>query len=112
MKKNDPREKVIFRREYDPYTKTWGYLACFPDDEKEVYWSYIGAIPFYLNDENNPNSWVREPYSSMSYNYYLHTKIIHKNDPIIPTLIAALESMQLQTEIGNPGYVVVEKVMR
>ena len=65
--KKSVKEKVIFRREYDPYQKTWNYLACFPDDAKETWWSYIGCIPFYLKDENNPDSWVKEPYTSLNF---------------------------------------------
>ena len=110
--KDDKKEKVIFRREYNPYQKVWNYLACFPDDEKETNWSYIGCIPFYLEDENNPDTWVREPYSSMSYSYYYGTKIIHKNDPIIPTLVATLNSMELQDGTDYDGWKVVEKIIR
>ena len=105
------KERVIFRRERDPYTKKWNYIACFPDDPAYVYWSFIGGIPFYLKDENDPTSWVREPYASMAYGYYIKTKIIHKNDPIIPVLVAALESMELQDDpdCNYCGYQVVEK---
>ena len=87
--------------------KKWQYLACFPDDTPEYNSSYINGIPFYFTDDG---SWIREPYTGMSYGYYLKTKIIHKNDPIIPTLVKALESMCLQDD--NTGFKVVEKKMR
>ena len=110
--KKSVKEKVIFRREYDPYQKAWNYFACFPDDEKETWWSYVGCIPFYLKDENNPDSWVKEPYTSVSCNYYYKTKIIHKSDPIVPTLIAALDSMWLHRDCDYDGWKVVEKIIR
>ena len=110
MKKKLLKEKVIFRREYDPYMKMWKYLACFPDDPPESYGCYINGISFYLKDENDPTSWVREPYTGICYRYYSKTKIIHKNDPVVPTLVAALELMNLQED--NEGFVVVEKVIR
>lgn len=103
----DNREKVIFRREYEPYMKQWQYLACFPDDPAEYPGAYINGIPFYFTSENH---WIREPYTGMSYGYYMKTKIIHKNDPIIPMLLKALESMGIQDD--NAGFKVVEKKMR
>lgn len=106
----DNRERVIFRREYDPYSKKWGYLACFPDDKPEFFGAFINGIPFYLKDENDPDSWVREPYTGMIYKYYTKTKIIHKNDPIVETLLRAIESMDLQED--NAGFKVVEKKTR
>ena len=37
-------ERVILRREYNPFIKRWGYLAIFPDDEANP--GCVGAISF------------------------------------------------------------------
>lgn len=97
----DNSEKVIFREEYDPYTKSWGYLAIFPEDEANL--GRVACIPFH---KDRFNSWVFEPYTEADINYVLSKKIIHKNDPRIPDLVDALEN-QYDTNVT-----VVEKIQR
>lgn len=65
--------RVIFRKEYDPYKKEWGFLACFPDDESRN--GYIQALPFYPYQHGG---WERQCYSELSLEYYYSKKIIHK----------------------------------
>lgn len=93
-------EKVIFREEYDRYTKEWGYIAVFP--EVEANYGCIGAIPFKVRNGNV----VYEPFTEASMNYVLSKKIVHKRDARIPLLAEAIEM-----RIGEPVKV-VEKVTR
>ena len=79
-------ERVIFRKEYNPYTKKWGYLACFPDDEANR--GRIAATPFHFVD----GLAVFEPYSELDFGYYYKKKIIHKEDALIGKLLDAIES--------------------
>ena len=92
-------EPVIFRKEYDPYSKIWGYLAIFPEDEANR--GRVGAVPFHkgYNDK-----WTFEPYTEIDISYMLRKKIVHKNDPVVPELLAAIESMY------GGKYRVVEKL--
>ena len=30
------KERVVFRKEFDPYMKIWKYLAVFPDDVASI----------------------------------------------------------------------------
>ena len=78
-------ERVIFREEYDPYRKDWGYLAIFPDDDANP--GRVACIPFY----EGVGGWRFEPYTEADLGYILRKKIIHKNDPRIPELVAAIE---------------------
>ncbi len=52
------KEKVIFRREYDPYMKVWGYVVGFPDDEANR--GKIGCLPFKIYEDGRA---VFEPYT-------------------------------------------------
>ena len=66
------KERVIFRREYDPYMKQWGYIAVFPDDEANP--GRVGILPFKETD----TGFVYEPYCEANIDYVLSKKIIHK----------------------------------
>lgn len=80
-------ERIIFRREYDPYMKMWKYLAVFPDDPAS--YGRINATPFYKNGDN----WWFEPYTEVSVRYYYDsTKIIHRKDPVISDLLKVIEN--------------------
>ena len=94
-------EKVIFRQEYDKYTKEWGYLAIFPDDPALP--GRVAAVPF---KKISSDYWVFEGYGEIDYFYMLNQKIIHKNDEVIPELVEALKSMY------GGEYKVCEKIMR
>lgn len=94
-------EKVIFRREYNKYTKEWGYLAIFPDDPANP--GRYSAVPF---KEDGYGKWSFEPVCEIDYNYMLSQKIIHKKDGIIPILVKALENRY------GGKYEAYEKIMR
>ena len=79
-------ERVIFRHEYDPYKKQWGYLALFPDDEARP--GYIEGVGFY---KGLMNIWYFEPFSEISLDYMYSKQIIHKDHPIIPVLVDVIE---------------------
>ena len=79
-------ERVIFRREYNPYTKEWGFLAAFPDDECNR--GMIAVEPFGFNREGNA---VFEPYTEVSLSYYYGKKIVRRKDPVIGKLRKAIE---------------------
>ena len=78
-------ERVIFRKEFDPYRKEWGYLAAFPDDPANL--GRIEGVSFHF--DGNDTAWF-EPFGEMSLDYFYHRPIIHKTDQIIPKLIEAL----------------------
>lgn len=78
-------ERVIFRKEFDPYRKEWGYLAAFPDDPANL--GRIEGVSFYF--DSNDTAWFY-PFGEMSLDYFYHRPIIHKTDQIIPKLIEAL----------------------
>lgn len=95
------KEKVIFRKEYDNYMKIWKYLAVFP--EERGLFGRICAVPFYF--DGYWKAWF-EPFCEMDCCYYYKsTKIIHKNDAIIPILLSALK------ERYEEEYRVMEKIM-
>ena len=81
-------EKVILRREFNCYTKQWGYLACFPDDEANP--GRIGAIAFHFDQYNQA---VFEPYCEIDLRYMYAKKIIHKDEPDVEKCIKALSDM-------------------
>lgn len=79
-------ERVIFKREYNPYTKEWGFLAAFPDDECNR--GTIAATPFGFNRDGKP---FFEPYTEIALSYYYGRKIVHRKDPMIGRLREAIE---------------------
>lgn len=78
-------EIVIFRREYNKYTKEHGFLACFPDDEANL--GRIQSLPFHFSGVLT----IYECHDEISLDYFYHRKIVHKDDPIIPKLVDALK---------------------
>ena len=84
-KRHAKPEDVIFRREYNPYTKEWDYLAVLPNYPANPGRLYI--ISFY----ERGGRFTFESTDEADYWYLMDkTKIIHKNDPIIPELTSAL----------------------
>ena len=81
-------ERVILRREKNPYTKQMGYLAIFPDDEANP--GCVGAISFYFNLFDEP---IFEPYCEISLGYMYKKKIIHKNEDDVNRCLNALNNM-------------------
>lgn len=97
------RERVIFRREYNRETKQDGFIACYPDEEAKV--GRILALPFHFIDKDM-YSVICECHGEISLDYFYSQKIIHKNDPIIPKLIRALERLY------GGKYEAIEKITR
>ena len=79
-------ERVIFRKEYNPFTKGFDYLAAFPDDEAGR--GRIAVSPFALKTDGTA---VFEPYTEVSFSYYYKNRIIHRGDSIIGKLRKAVE---------------------
>lgn len=78
-------ERVIFRREYDPYMKEWGFLAAFPDDDAGR--GLIAAVPFKIKEGKA----VFENYGEIALPYYYSKKIVHRKDPMMGKLRKAVE---------------------
>ena len=85
---NKRGEPVIFRKEYDPYRKDWGYLAIFPEDEANF--GRMACVSFH---KDLYDRWSFEPFTEVDTFYLLRQKIVHKNDPIVPELVSALKGM-------------------
>ena len=102
MKAKDNRERVIFRRDYDPYMKIEKYLACFPDDEANI--GNIAYVPIYFNGKDERP--CHDVYAEMPLDYYYKKKIIYKTDPIVNKLVDALKYFY------EGEYKVVEKIGR
>ena len=96
------KEKVIFRREYDPYQKRWGYIAGFPDDEANR--GRIGCIPFKIYEDGES---VFEPYTEADKNYFLAKQLVHKGTDEAEKCLKALKDMY-----DDEDFVVVEKIMK
>ena len=99
------KEKVIFRREYNPYRKEWSFLAVFPD---ETDWrGLISCVPFYFIDEwDGTQTTIFECSCDMDRPYYYNkTRIIHKKDAVVDKLLSAIEKRY------NQQFRVVEKIM-
>lgn len=95
------KEKVIFRREYDPYMKRWGYIAGFPNDT--VLTGRIGCIPFKIYEDGKA---VFEPYTEVDKFYFLKKKLVHKGTEEAEACVKALEKMY------NGNYFVAEKIIK
>lgn len=102
-------EKVVFRKEYDPYVKKWGYLAIFPED-KVSRPDRVTALPFHYNGDEA----FFECYTEISLGYMYKQKIIHKKDPVIPKLKETVERYIVSNNPGIDDYeiIVAEKIMR
>lgn len=75
-------ERIIFRKEKNPYTNEPSYLAVFPDDETNP--GRVECLPFCIRDNGTA---VFEPLCEADLWYYYKTKIVHKNDPLADKLL-------------------------
>ena len=78
-------ERVIFRKSYHPFYETVSYIAIFPDDPEFI--DRVGILEFCFKYDTI----YFEPYGIADINYLYTQKIVHKNDPVIPKLLAALK---------------------
>ncbi|MBQ1776618.1 MAG: hypothetical protein IIZ93_00530 [Acidaminococcaceae bacterium] len=84
---NTKAERVIFRKEKNPYGKdTPYYLAVFPDDEANP--GRVCCLPFFFDGHGNA---VYEPYCEASLNYYYKTHLVHRFDLETPKLLNAIQ---------------------
>ena len=89
MQTAEQAERVIFRREYNEYQKSWDYMAVFPDDEANP--GRVVAVIFYFDSYGK--AWFYTDEVDISYLHSNRTRIIHKNDAEIPMLLEAVKSM-------------------
>lgn len=85
MKSN--KEKVIFRKVFDPFMKIWKYMCIFPDEEANL--GCVGCVEIW--EENG--KWWHDPYCEIHIFNTYKCKIIHKTDEIVPKLINALHKL-------------------
>ena len=78
-------ERVIFREDYNIFHECISYIAIFPDDPEFI--DRVGVLEFCFKH----NMIFFEPYGIADINYLYTQKIVHKNDPVIPKLLAALK---------------------
>ncbi len=79
-------ERVIFRTEYNPYTKRREYLAVFPDDPANP--GRIGAVEMHVREKGT----FFFPYGEIALAYYYNnTRLVHKDNSAIPDLLRAVE---------------------
>lgn len=65
-------EKMIVRREYDPYRKEWGFLAVYPKDPACP--GRLAALPLYFTKDGGA---IFEPHCEIDYGYYYgKTKLV------------------------------------
>lgn len=79
-------ERVIFRKEFNPLTKGFDYLAAFPDDEAGR--GRIAVSPFALKNDGTA---VFEPYTEVPFDYYYRNKLVRRRDPKVGALRRAIE---------------------
>lgn len=95
----DNREKVIIRREYDPYMKIWKYLCIFPElYEGNGLW---GCVSIW---KDSHGYWWHEPYTAGAVSYFYKCRIVHKNTPEAAEVVNGLK------ELYGDEYVVIEKM--
>lgn len=80
------KERIIIRREYDPYRKAWGYLVGFP--EQKANRGRICVVGCYFN---RFNKLVLESMSEADKFYFLNKKLVHKNTEDADAVLHGLE---------------------
>lgn len=94
------KEKIIIRREYNPFSKQWGYLIGFPE-EKANRGRILCQHISYIKD-----SWIFECCSEADLNYFRNRKLVHKDTEDAEAIRKALEQQY------NEEFEVVEKIMK
>lgn len=94
-------ERVIFRKEYDPYQKRWGYLAGYPDVKAKS--GFILCLPFKAEEGNL----ICEPHTEVAYDYWISKKLIHKDTDEAEQLLKLIISYY-----GDEEFKVVEKATK
>ena len=97
----DNREKVVIRKEYDPYMKIWKYLCIFPE-----YYEGYGMYGCVAVWKTSDGIWMHDCYGAGPIEYFYKCKIIHKNSPEAIEIVTALKKFY------GDDYKVVEKIIR
>ena len=98
------KEKIILRTFYNPYTKTWEYMAVFPEEGSKP--GTLAAVTFWVwHGIGGIVHRSFDPFFEVPFDfYYRRTKIIHRDDPRIPELLGELEAYYRES------FCVVEKL--
>lgn len=78
--------KVIIRKEYNKYTKKWGYLAAFPEIPANP--GRILCLPFHIAENGKA---VFEPHDEADLSYYYRKKLVHANTEEAEKCCAAID---------------------
>lgn len=79
-------ENVVFRKEKRKINGYVSYLALFYDDAASP--GFVACLPFHFVELDT----IFESHSEASFGYiYGDTRIVHKNDTMIPKLVNAVE---------------------
>ncbi len=85
--KKAKKERVVFRKDKDPYMNIEKILAVFPDDDRRI--GTVAYVPFYFDGYGRA---VFEPYGEMALSYYYHkTSPVKKTSPEIGMFKYALK---------------------
>ena len=92
--------RLIIRKEYDPYMAMWKYVALYPDDDALP--GRIVCQPFYFDANGRV---ISEPVCEMDYGYYIcKTKHVSAKSDEVAKCLAALE------ELHDTKFVLREKI--
>lgn len=94
-------EKVIFRQFKDPYNGIQKYMCIFPDDEASP-----GNVCYVDIWQDGNGTWWHDCYEEIPKTAATKCRIVHKNDPVVPTLVATLKAFY------GGDYKTVEKIVR
>lgn len=100
------KEKVIFRREYDPYMKVWGYVAGFPNQEANR--GRIAIVSFKLDEDGKAYSYYADEADKF---YFTKLKLVHKGTDEAEKCLDALKKMYPEDEY-ECEYFVAEKIVK
>lgn len=95
------KERIIIRREYDPYRKAWGYLVGFP--EQKANRGRICVTSCYFNRFGQI---VLESMSEADKFYFTKRKLVHKNTTDADAVRESLEKYY------GEEFEVVEKIVK
>lgn len=95
------KERIIIRREFNPYRKKWGYLVGFP--EQEANRGKICVVGCYFDSFG---TFVHEGMCEADKFYFLKRKLVHKDTADANAVKGWIE------EIYNEEFEVVEKIVK
>lgn len=93
------KERIIIRREYNPYMKMWGYLVGFPEQKANP--GRICVVGCYFNGQV-----MIESMCEADKFYFTNRKLVHKNTADANAVKGWLEKYY------NEEFEVVEKIVK